>query len=110
MPEDSGDRMSARLAGTRWMRTRANVAIRAWLKRTLLAVVSRLSGRHAVLLPSEASHEELMIDLRAPYRVEGTTLTVDLDEPCAGRLTATLLAYDNHFPTKSLWTGSGHYP
>jgi SAM-dependent methyltransferase len=92
------------------MRARANVALRSWLKRTLLAVASRLSGRHAVLLPSEASHEEMTIDLRAPYRVEGATLTVDLNEPCAGRLTATLLAYDNYFPTRSLWTGSGHYP
>jgi SAM-dependent methyltransferase len=92
------------------MRTRANVALRSWLKRRLLAVVSRLSGRHAVLLPSEASHEEMMIDLRAPYRVEGATLTVDLNEPCTGRLTATLLDYDNYFPTNRLWTGSGHYP
>ena len=40
----------------------------------------------------------------------GATLTVDLNEPCTGRLTGTLLGYDSHFPTKSLWTGSGHYP
>jgi SAM-dependent methyltransferase len=52
----------------------------------------------------------MLIDLRAPYRVEGATLTVDLNEPCTGRLTATLLGYDGHFPTTRLWTGSGHYP
>jgi SAM-dependent methyltransferase len=92
------------------MRTRANVALRSWLNRTLLAIVSRLSGRHAVLLPSEASHEEMTIDLRAPYRVEGVRLTIDLKEPGTGQLTATLLEYDNHFPTKTLWRGSGHYP
>jgi SAM-dependent methyltransferase len=63
-----------------------------------------------VLLPSEARHEEMVIDLRAPYRVEEATLTVSLNEPCAGRLTATLLGYDGHFPTQRVWTGSGDYP
>ena len=91
------------------MRTRASVALRSSLKRTLLAVASRLTGRHAVLLPPEARDEAMVIGLRAPYRVEAPTLTVDLTEPCEGWLTATLLGYKGHFPTWRLWTGSSDY-
>ena len=93
------------------MRTPAIARLRSRIKIALLALASRLSGRHAVLLPSQARHDESMIDLRAPYRVEGTTLTVDLRERGPGQLTATLLGYEGHFPARTIWTGPARgYP
>jgi hypothetical protein len=83
-----------------------NTMLRTRFKHGLLSLVSSLTGRHAVLLPAEARHEESILDLRAPYRVEGQTLTVELREQCRGRITATLLAYVGHFPTKTVWKSS----
>ena len=45
-----------------------------------------------------------MIDVRAPYRVDGPTLTLDLRHAGPGRLTSVVLAYEGHFPTRTLWT------
>jgi 2-polyprenyl-3-methyl-5-hydroxy-6-metoxy-1,4-benzoquinol methylase len=75
------------------------------LKRILLASVSRLTGRHAVLLPTEARAEESILAVRAPYRVEGQTLTLEVLEPNPGLLAATLLGFDGHFPTRTIWSG-----
>jgi 2-polyprenyl-3-methyl-5-hydroxy-6-metoxy-1,4-benzoquinol methylase len=76
------------------------------LKHALLACLSRVSRRHAVLLPSQARDEDSILDLRAPYRVEGPVCRVDLLEPGPGRLTATLLGYAGHFPVRTIWTGA----
>ncbi|HEX9125220.1 MAG TPA: hypothetical protein VF948_02370, partial [Methylomirabilota bacterium] len=59
------------------------------LKHAMLACLSRVSRRHAVLLPPQARDEESILDLRAPYRVEGPVCRVELLEPGPGRLTAT---------------------
>jgi 2-polyprenyl-3-methyl-5-hydroxy-6-metoxy-1,4-benzoquinol methylase len=75
------------------------------LKNALLACVSRLTGRHAVLLPAQARDEDTILAVRAPYRVEGSVCRVDLLEPGPGRLTATLLGYAGHFPVRTIWTG-----
>lgn len=76
------------------------------LRKILLAAVSRLTGRHAALLPAEARAEESILDVRAAYRVDGSTVTLDVLDPGPGRLTASLLGYEGHFPTRVLWAGS----
>jgi SAM-dependent methyltransferase len=75
-------------------------------KNMLLALLSRVTGRHAVLLPAQSREEGAILDLRAPYRVEGPLLSVDLRDPGPGRLSATLLGYVGHFPVHTIWTGS----
>lgn len=75
------------------------------LKGLFLGALSRITNRHAVLLPAEAGRDDALIDLRAPYRVTGAALTVDLRETGSGRLSATLLGYEGHFPVRVLWTG-----
>jgi len=81
------------------------------LKGLFLRALSRITNRHAVLLPAEAGRDDALIDLRAPYRVTGTVLTVDLRETGSGRLSATLLGYEGHFPVRVLWTGEAReYP
>lgn len=75
----------------------------------LLAAVSAITGRHAVLLPAEAADEDSILKASAPYRVEGDSLRVSLDEPSSGTLHMTLLGYDGHFPTKEIWAGRAEY-
>lgn len=81
-----------------------STGLRSRLKAALLGSLRRLTRRHAVLLPGEARAEESILDLRAPYRVEGQTLTVELLEPGPGRITAVLLGYEGHFPSRAVWT------
>jgi len=81
------------------------------IKDLCLRLLSRATNRHAVLLPQEAGRDDALIDLRAPYRVDGPTLTVELREPGPGRLSATLLGYKGHFPTRTIWVGAAReYP
>jgi 2-polyprenyl-3-methyl-5-hydroxy-6-metoxy-1,4-benzoquinol methylase len=82
-----------------------NVSLVTRLKELFLRGLSRITNRHALLLPAEAGRDDALIDLRAPYRVTGSVLGVDLREPGAGRLSATLLGYEGHFPARILWTG-----
>lgn len=87
------------------------VSVVTRLKGLFLRALSRITNRHAVLLPAEAGSDDALIDLRAPYRVTGTVLTVDLRETGSGRLSATLLGYEGHFPVRVLWTGEAReYP
>jgi len=87
------------------------VSVVTRLKGLFLRALSRITNRHAVLLPAEAGSDDALIDLRAPYRVTGTILTVDLRETGSGRLSATLLGYEGHFPVRVLWTGEAReYP
>jgi 2-polyprenyl-3-methyl-5-hydroxy-6-metoxy-1,4-benzoquinol methylase len=55
------------------------------LKRGLLAAVSRVTGRTAVLLAPEAS-EPGVLSVVAPYRVEGDTLQMRLLHPASGEM------------------------
>ena len=81
------------------------------IKDLCLQLLSRAANRHAVLLPAEAGSDDALIDLRAPYRVEGSTLTVELREPGPGTLSATLLGYTGYFPTTVIWAGAAReYP
>lgn len=75
------------------------------VKEAALRLLSALSGRHAVLLPAQAGREDSILDVRGPYRVDGTILTLEVREPLPGRIRATLLGYEGHFPTRPLWTG-----
>jgi len=76
------------------------------LKQAFLACLGRLSGRHAIFLPAEARDESLILDLRAPYRLDGAVCRVELRDLGPGRLVATLLGYAGHFPVRKIWTGS----
>ena len=57
------------------------------LKGGLLAAVSGLTRRTAVLLPSQADERDLILDVRAPYRVDGPTLAIEIDQRAEGNLT-----------------------
>ena len=60
------------------------------LKRGLLATVSRVTGRTAVLLPAGAAGEGELLPLRAPYRVGGGTIRYEMTAPGAGELSIAL--------------------
>jgi 2-polyprenyl-3-methyl-5-hydroxy-6-metoxy-1,4-benzoquinol methylase len=72
------------------------------LKRNLLQLLAGATGRHPVLLPREAGSESIL-DLVAPYRVEGDTLAIRLLEAANGRLVLALRTYEGHFPTHIHW-------
>src|ERR1035441_4233621 len=73
-------------------------------KQRVLHLASGISGRHAILLPPEARDESKILSADAPYRVEWAPLVIRLLQPGPGRLTAKLLGYKEHFPTRELWT------
>jgi 2-polyprenyl-3-methyl-5-hydroxy-6-metoxy-1,4-benzoquinol methylase len=83
--------------------------VRSLAKAGLLAAVSKLTGRHAVLLPPEAADEGSILRLSAPYRVDGERLRVRLHELGAGVLRVALLGYEGHFPTKTLFEATAPY-
>ena len=61
--------------------------IKTLLKWGLLRVVSRLTGRTAVLLPREAARDWRALTVRAPYRVEGEDLTFEVAGSDRGNMT-----------------------
>ena len=75
-------------------------------KNLLLAWVSRITGRHAVLLPAQSRDEASILDVRAPYRVDGPVLSVEIRDPDPGWLRATLLGYVGHFPVHTIWASA----
>jgi SAM-dependent methyltransferase len=77
--------------------------MRAWVRAFLLRMVSAITGRHAALLAAQASREDRIFRLSAPYRVHGDMLHIHLLESGSGRLIATLIGYDGHFPTIARW-------
>jgi SAM-dependent methyltransferase len=79
------------------------MSLKSMAKTGLLAAVSKLTGRHAVLLPREAANEDSILSLSAPYRVDGRSLRVNLTETATGDLRVTLLGYEGHFPRRKLW-------
>ena len=85
------------------------MSLKSLAKTGLITAVSKLTGRHAVLLPPEAADEKSILSLSAPYRVEGSSLRVTLLETHTGNLRITLLGYEGHFPRKILWETAAHY-
>jgi 2-polyprenyl-3-methyl-5-hydroxy-6-metoxy-1,4-benzoquinol methylase len=77
--------------------------VKRHLKATLLAAVSGVTRRRAVLLPPEAHGHAGMLGVRAPYRVDGPTLSLEIDEPRAGRLTISFHSRD----AKAAWMRTG---
>ena len=75
----------------------------------LLASVRAVTGRHAVLLPPDAADEASILDLSAPYRVDGDSVQVRIQDPGRGRLHMTLVGYEGHFPRKELWSAHSRY-
>jgi len=72
-------------------------------KSSLLAAVSALTGRHAVLLPREASPANGILEVSAPYRVTPPHLILDIADRSSGALSVSLLAYEGHFPRRTVW-------
>jgi 2-polyprenyl-3-methyl-5-hydroxy-6-metoxy-1,4-benzoquinol methylase len=66
------------------------------LRRALLNAVSRVTGRSAVLLASEASRDEGILSVVAPYRVDGDTLTLQIGHRKAGEMRVVLDAGTEH--------------
>ncbi len=85
------------------------MSLKSLAKEGLLAAVSKLTGRHAVLLPPEAADEASILNAAAPYRVEGASLRVNILETGTGRLQVTLLGYEGHFPRRTLWEAVADY-
>lgn len=73
------------------------------LKNLALAGLSRLTGRSAHLLPAEAAEDGRILDVRGRYRLDSPRLDLDILAPGPGRLTAEVLGYEGHFPTRQLW-------
>ncbi|MBI3403196.1 MAG: methyltransferase domain-containing protein [Acidobacteria bacterium] len=74
------------------------------LRRVAGRFADAVTRRHVALLPREARDERLIFDLRAPYRVEGDVLSIELLEPEGGRLQAVLSGDAG----TTLWTGASH--
>jgi hypothetical protein len=55
-------------------------------KQGLLAGISRVTGRTAVLLASQASRDEGILSVVAPYRIVGATLNMELCGTAAGHM------------------------
>src|SRR5687768_9242603 len=72
-------------------------------KSSMLAAVSALTGRHAVLLPREASPGNGILEVSAPYRVTPPSLILDIADTSSGALSVSLLAYEGHFPRRTVW-------
>ncbi len=79
---------------------------RGALKTALLGSGDALPCRHTVLLPIDARDERLIFTLEAPYRVDRSLLVVELLERRSGQLTATLVGYQGHCPSVTLWTSA----
>jgi len=96
--DSSGDRVPSarRSLGT-------GVTLASSGKSSLLAALSALTGRHAILLPRDASAAPTTLQVASPYRVRPPCLTVNVLEPSPGILTVSLLAYDGHFPRRLVW-------
>jgi 2-polyprenyl-3-methyl-5-hydroxy-6-metoxy-1,4-benzoquinol methylase len=74
------------------------VRVKSALKRGLLAAVSGITGRTAVLLPPDAAADVEVLPVRAPYRVPGGSIRYDLLLPCAGELSMWLESPAAHAP------------
>jgi SAM-dependent methyltransferase len=88
---------------------RPEVALSTRFKNALLGTLGRVTRRHALLLPREARDEDSILSVRAPYRVEGDELRLEIGEDGPGKLHATLLGYEGHFPTRECWRGEADY-
>jgi SAM-dependent methyltransferase len=82
--------------------------LRRALKRGLLGGIRGVTSRYPVLLPMEA-HADALFLLKAPYRVDGDVLSIELLDSSRGQLQTTLLGYTGHAPNAVLWE-SGPVP
>lgn len=73
-------------------------------RRGLEGLLARLTGRHPLLLPREASDMPLL-EVRAPYRVEGPCLSLEVPA-VGGQLTVSVLGYVGHTPQIPLATAT----
>ena len=79
------------------------VNARAIAKQVLLKTVAAATRRHPVLLPQAAADEASILEVVAPYRVEGGELVVTIRERRPGRLTAALLTPQQPNSSRLLW-------
>lgn len=89
--------------GGRKLVTRVAREPRAIAKQILLKTVAAATKRHPVLLPQAAADEATLLDVVAPYRVEGNELVVRIGEPHRGLLSATLLTPQRPNSLRPLW-------
>jgi len=66
-------------------------SVKSLAKRGLLRAVAASTRRHAVLLPKDAADDRALLDVAAPYRVDGPELVISIREQCRGTLTTALL-------------------
>lgn len=72
----------------------------------VLSVLGNATRRHAVLLDRSARDESALLDVRAPYRVDGETLRAQVVAPGKGELALGVRGYRGSFPGDPLFTGS----
>jgi SAM-dependent methyltransferase len=76
---------------------------RALAKRALLSTVASVTKRHPVLLPRAAADESSLLDVAAPYRVEGHTLQMIIHDRAQGTLTAALRIPERPNASRTYW-------
>ncbi len=83
--------------------------LRPILKRSIQRGLTRLLGKHVVFLPKESADDGGILHVVTNYRMDASPATVFLLEPTCGRLSATLLGYEGHYPSKAIWSGVLQY-
>jgi 2-polyprenyl-3-methyl-5-hydroxy-6-metoxy-1,4-benzoquinol methylase len=81
--------------------------MKSLLKRGLLSAVSLATRRSAVLLAPEASREDAILSLDAPYRVADGTLTIQVLDPSAGDMHVALRGTAGDASTRFAYDGPG---
>ena len=75
----------------------------ALLRQFLTGLAGLLSRRHVVVLPRLAGGEARLLDVHTAYRVEGTSLAIEVTDRRTGPLRISVRGYAGHFPGAPVW-------
>ena len=73
------------------------------ISKLVRSALSVLTGRQVVFLPPISRSEDLMLQVRAAYRIESGRLAMDVTDAGCGELEAFVFGFEGHFPTRELW-------
>lgn len=75
----------------------------ALLRRIVTRLAGLLTRRQVVFLPRVAGAEARLLDLRAPYRVDATSVAIAVTDGRVGEMTIAVRGYSGHFPGRAVW-------
>ena len=75
----------------------------ASIRKLVTGLAGAVVRRHVVLLPHVAGSESRLLAVRAPYRVDATSLLLDVTDPRSGTLRLSIRGYRGHFPGEPVW-------